>query len=57
MASSIPCSIIFNTKQGYIMAPIDCESIRKAEKMAEDFGMAYRIFDHSGKLLRRGWKS
>ena len=51
---AIPCTIIFNTKWGYIMQPIKCESIRAALRLAEDCGMIFRIFVN-GKCIRRGW--
>lgn len=52
-----PCTLVLNTRWGYILSPIDCDSIKQALGLAKDFGMAYRIFDHSGKLLRSGWRT
>ena len=41
---SIPCKLIMNTKNGYILSPIDCKSINAALKIASENGLAYRIF-------------
>ena len=49
-----PCTIVFNTKWGYCMTPIECESITEAINKAREAGMAFRIFVN-GECVRRGW--
>ena len=51
---SIPCTLIMNTKYGYILSPVQCNSIRQAIKTAKQAGLAYRIFVN-GKQVRQGW--
>ena len=51
---SIPCKLIMNTKNGYILSPIDCKSINAALKIASENGLAYRIFVN-GQLVKSGW--
>lgn len=51
----IPCTIVFNTKWGYVMQPRQCKSIREALRLAKEEGMAYRIFDMQGNQIRQGW--
>ena len=48
------CEIILNTTWGYCMRPIKCQSIAEAIKMAEETGMAFRIFV-DGKCVKTGW--
>ena len=55
MARSKPCILMMNTRWGYVMSPIECRSIKEAESIARENGMAYRIFDHTGKKIRSGW--
>lgn len=50
-----PCIVLCNTKWGYIMAPYEAKSIREGIRWAKDLGMAYRIFDLKGNLIRSGW--
>ena len=53
--NNIPCTVICNTKMGYCMTPKKCSSIKEALQYARDLGMAYRIFDENGKLIKSGW--
>ena len=48
------CTIVFNTRAGYVMQPIQCRSISAALRLARESGLAYRIFI-DGKLYKRGW--
>lgn len=48
------CTLILNTKWGYCMQPILCNSISEALKKAKDSEMAYRILV-DGKMVKRGW--
>lgn len=50
----IKCTVVCNTRWGYIMSPKECKSKSEAKKYANDLGMAYRIFVN-GKLTERGW--
>ena len=51
-----PCMIICNTKWGYCMHPVECNSIAEAIRYARETGIAYRIFDKkTKKLIRKGW--
>ncbi len=53
-----PCTIIFNgPKDGHIFAPIECESINKALKLAEEWAFPFRIYDMKGNFIRRGWRN
>ena len=54
MAKPIPCEIIFNTRWGYEMQPIKCNSIAEALREARERGMAFRIIVND-KVIRRGW--
>ncbi len=47
--------VICNTLWGYVMAPHVVTSIAAGIRWAKDLGMAYRLFDTSGNLIRRGW--
>lgn len=49
-----PCTIIFNTRNGYTMQPIQCKSIAEAIRLAKEEGMAFRIFV-DGKCVKSGW--
>ena len=49
-----PCVIVFNTRWGYMLTPIECPSIRAAERLAREEGMAFRIFV-DGRLVKSGW--
>lgn len=51
-----PCILLLNNKWGYVMSPIECDSIKEAEAIAEGMEMAYRIYDLNGKKLRSGWR-
>ena len=51
---SIPCTLIMNTKNGYILSPVQCNSIRQAVKTAKENGLAYRIFVN-GEQIKQGW--
>ncbi len=54
---AIPCQIVFNApKTGHIFTPIECESINKALKIAEEWAFPFRIYDMEGKFLKRGWR-
>ena len=53
--NNIPCTVVCNTKMGYCMTPKKCSSIKEALQYARDLGMAYRIFDENGKLIKSGW--
>lgn len=54
MAKAKECTIIFNTKWGYCMTPIKCNSISSAIKLAKEEQMAFRIFV-DGKCVKNGW--
>ena len=54
MAKSKPCKIIFNTKWGYCITPIECKSILEAIRLAKETEMAFRIFIN-GKCVKSGW--
>lgn len=49
-----PCKIVFNTKWGYCMTPIECKSIAEAIRLAKEEEMAFRIFVN-GKCVKSGW--
>lgn len=51
---SIKCKLVFNTRNGYCMQPIECKSIAEAIRIARDEEMAYRIFV-DGKCIKQGW--
>lgn len=55
MGKSIPCTVVCNTKYGYCMTPKECKSIREALRYAKNMGMAYRIIDKEGNVIRAGW--
>ena len=48
------CVLLLNTKWGYVMKPIECESIKEAVEIARQSEMAYRIFV-DGELKKSGW--
>ena len=48
------CTLVLNTRWGYCLAPMDCESISSAVRIAKESGMAYRVFV-GGKCVKRGW--
>lgn len=48
------CTLICNTKIGYCLQPIECQSIAAAIRYAKELDLAYRIFI-DGKCVRRGW--
>lgn len=52
---AIKCKIIFNTRWGYVMSPIMCNSINEALKLAREAEMAYQIFDMNGNFIKSGW--
>lgn len=54
MGKAIPCTIVFNTRNGHIMQPIKCKSMSKALKLAREYGLAYRIFVGK-KCVKSGW--
>lgn len=54
MAKAKPCKIVFNTKWGYCMSPIECKSIAEAIRIAKKEEMAFRIFV-DGKCVKSGW--
>lgn len=54
MAKAKKCKIIFNTKWGYCMQPVECESIAEAIRLAKEREMAFRIFVDS-KCVKAGW--
>lgn len=54
MAKAKPCEIVFNTKWGYCMTPIECKSITEAIRIAKEEGMAFRLFV-GGKCVKSGW--
>lgn len=49
------CKIIFNTKNGYCMTPIECKSISQAVNLAKETSMAFRIFVNGKGVVKRGW--
>ena len=51
---SMPCTLIMNTKNGYTLSPVQCNSIRQAVKTAKENGLAYRIFVN-GEQIKQGW--
>lgn len=51
----VSCTVVCNTKWGYLLQPKHCKSKAEARKYAEDLGMAYRIFV-DGKCVERGWR-
>lgn len=50
----IPCILIMNTRNGHVLAPIQCSSIREALRTAKENGLAYRIFVN-GEQVKQGW--
>ena len=52
--AAVECTLVMNTRWGYCMRPAKCNSIRQALQIAEESGMAYRIFDKTGKQIRSG---
>lgn len=52
---AIQCQLVCNTKNGYCLQPIICNSIKEAVKTANDMNMAYRIFDMNGNFIKGGW--
>ncbi len=46
--------IIFNTRWGYCMQPIQCKSIAEAIRKAKETGMAFRVVV-DGKCVKSGW--
>lgn len=54
MAKAKPCEIVFNTKWGHCMTPIECKSIAEAISLAKEKEMAFRIIIN-GKRVKSGW--
>lgn len=54
MGKAIPCTIIFNTRNGHVLQPVKCKSMSEALEKAKESGLAFRIF--VGKeCVKRGW--
>ena len=49
------CELVLNTRYGRVLTPIACKSINEALRIAEDYGMPYRIFV-GGKCVKQGWR-
>lgn len=53
---AIKCKLVVNTRNGYCLTPVKCNSIREAVREAKEYcAFAYRIFDESGKQIRSGF--
>lgn len=48
------CTILYNTKWGYVMQPITFPSIASAIRDAKERQMAFRIFINN-QCIKRGW--
>ena len=48
------CTLIMNTKNGYILTPKECKSIAEAIRTANAAGLAYRVII-DGKTVKAGW--
>lgn len=48
------CTLLLNTKWGYVLKPVCCKSIKEAIDIARETGLAYRIFVN-GELKKSGW--
>lgn len=50
--NKIKCKVIINTKNGYCLAPKECESIREAKEYGKtSLGFAYRILTYDGRTI------
>lgn len=48
------CILIMNTRNGHVLKPVHCSSIRQAIRTAKEYGLAYRIIVN-GKQVKHGW--
>lgn len=52
MARKIKCTVIVNTRNGYCLTPVKCESIREAREYGKtSCGFAYRIITEDGRTM------
>ena len=48
-----PCTLIVNSRWGYIFTPIKCSSIAEARRRGKEYpGFAYRIIVKEGDSIR-----
>lgn len=57
MAKGIKCTLVVNTKWGYVFTPSKHNSIADAVRTAKDNcgGFAYRIYNEDGELIKQGF--
>lgn len=48
------CTLLLNTRNGYVLQPIECKSIAEAMREARESELAYRIVI-DGKVVKSGW--
>jgi hypothetical protein len=54
MAKAKKCELHLNTRNGYCLTPIKCESISEAIREAKETKLAYRIIIND-KVIKNGW--